>query len=431
MPNQRTQFTALMRILHWTMAAMVLTMLGIGVAMVASLGDYHVLVSIHRPLGVAILILVVVRFVVRRLSQLPPWVPTMSRLERLAASAGEYTMYGLMFALPLVGWSMLSAARYPIVLFWLRPLAVHPAARRPAVRDLAEGAHGPGILALPGIPRPLRGDLVPHADRPGWNAVPDGAMECSAARGRPRQRATDGTERIRSTTDSGGWSPRRNAMTANASAIEAADGSGSRHWPTKDSPLPPVSGAYSSPTQPGETSGCGCCACAGPAECAFRAPRHGGARPRRGMERLAHHVREAIAADRSGTRRPIIAIVDVQSQAYGRLEAALGADPPVTAAAADAYATARMAGHPVVALIVGNVLVGGLNAHGDQAHRLLAARMIPKSLSRLCTKQSAICRHAADGRRTLDETRQDRHSDGLRHPPVRQARLAARVDHRH
>jgi len=28
-----------MRILHWLMAAMVLTMLGIGVAMVASLGD--------------------------------------------------------------------------------------------------------------------------------------------------------------------------------------------------------------------------------------------------------------------------------------------------------------------------------------------------------------------------------------------------------
>ena len=117
MANQRTQFTALMRILHWTMAAMVLTMLGVGVTMVASLADYHVLVSIHRPLGVAILILVVVRFVVRRLSRLPPFPPTMSRLERRAAAASEYTMYGLMFALPLVGWSMLSAAQYPVMLF--------------------------------------------------------------------------------------------------------------------------------------------------------------------------------------------------------------------------------------------------------------------------------------------------------------------------
>jgi cytochrome b561 len=41
----------------------------------------------------------------------------MSRLERRAAAASEYTMYGLMFALPLVGWSMLSAARYPVMLF--------------------------------------------------------------------------------------------------------------------------------------------------------------------------------------------------------------------------------------------------------------------------------------------------------------------------
>ena len=117
MSNERTQFTALMRVLHWTMAAMVLTMLGIGVAMVASLADYHLLVSIHRPLGAAILVLVVVRFVVRRLSPLPPFPPTMSRLERRAAAAGEYMLYGLMFALPLVGWSMLSAAQYPVMLF--------------------------------------------------------------------------------------------------------------------------------------------------------------------------------------------------------------------------------------------------------------------------------------------------------------------------
>jgi cytochrome b561 len=111
------QFTALSRLLHWTMAAMVLTMLCIGVAMVASLADYHVLVSIHRPLGIAILILVVVRFVNRQLSPLPPFPATMSRAERLAATASEFTMYGLMFVLPLVGWGMLSAARYPIVLY--------------------------------------------------------------------------------------------------------------------------------------------------------------------------------------------------------------------------------------------------------------------------------------------------------------------------
>jgi cytochrome b561 len=112
-----TQFPAFSRLLHWTMAAMVLTMLCIGVAMVVSLGSYHVLVSIHRPLGIAILILVVVRFVNRLLNPPPPFPSTMWRAECWVATASEYTMYGLMFVLPLVGWGMLSAARYPIVLF--------------------------------------------------------------------------------------------------------------------------------------------------------------------------------------------------------------------------------------------------------------------------------------------------------------------------
>src|SRR5712664_4443369 len=117
MSTQRSQFAAFSRLLHWTMAAMVLTMLCIGVAMVVSLGSYHVLVSIHRPLGIAILDLVIVRFVNRLLNPPPPFPATMSRAERLVATSSELTMYGLMFVLPLVGWGMLSAARYPIVLY--------------------------------------------------------------------------------------------------------------------------------------------------------------------------------------------------------------------------------------------------------------------------------------------------------------------------
>jgi len=112
---------------------------------------------------------------------------------------------------------------------------------------------------------------------------------------------------------------------------------------------------------------------------------------------LASHVREAIAADSSGKKRPIIAIVDVQSQAYGRLEALLGIHLSL-AAGADAYATARMAGHPVVALIVGTALSGGLLGHGDQAHRLLALDD-PGVVIQAMRKQAA----ARVTRRTVEE----------------------------
>ena len=115
--SEQQKFPGLMRILHWLMAAMVLTMLGIGVAMVASLGDYHRLVSLHRPLGISILILVVIRYVNRQFSTLPPFPPTMSSQERFVAHASEILLYTLLFVEPLVGWGMLSAAGYPIVMF--------------------------------------------------------------------------------------------------------------------------------------------------------------------------------------------------------------------------------------------------------------------------------------------------------------------------
>jgi cytochrome b561 len=113
----RTQFALQSRILHWLMAAMLLAMLFIGVSMVASLGDYHTLVAIHRPLGIMILILAAIRFVNRMCTTLPPFPPTMSRQERFMASSSEKLLYALMFALPLVGWGMLSVAHYPIVMF--------------------------------------------------------------------------------------------------------------------------------------------------------------------------------------------------------------------------------------------------------------------------------------------------------------------------
>jgi malonate decarboxylase gamma subunit len=112
---------------------------------------------------------------------------------------------------------------------------------------------------------------------------------------------------------------------------------------------------------------------------------------------LARHVREAITVDSSGVRRPILAIVDVQSQAYGRFEALLGIHLSL-AAAVDAYAAARMAGHPLVALIVGAALSGGLLAHGAQAHRLLALDD-PGVVIHAMRKQSA----ARVTRRTVDE----------------------------
>jgi len=86
---------------------------------------------------------------------------------------------------------------------------------------------------------------------------------------------------------------------------------------------------------------------------------------------LAMRVREAIEQDANGNRRPVIAIVDIKSQAYGRREET-AAIFLATATAADAYASARMKGHPVIALVVGQAISGGFLTHGYQANRILA-----------------------------------------------------------
>jgi cytochrome b561 len=114
---QQRPFPIFSRILHWTMAVMILAMLFIGIGMVASVSAYHSLISIHRPLGALVLVLVAIRLVNRRLNPPPPLPDGMPRWQRLAAHGSHVLLYALMFAVPLVGWAMLSAARYPIVLY--------------------------------------------------------------------------------------------------------------------------------------------------------------------------------------------------------------------------------------------------------------------------------------------------------------------------
>ena len=117
MTNDRKQFSPSVRFFHWLTAATVLTMLGIGMRMITSLAAYHTLMSIHRPLGIVLLIIVATRLVNRLLHGGPELPITMSGREKLLARSSEVLLYALLFAMPLVGWGMLSAARFPIAMF--------------------------------------------------------------------------------------------------------------------------------------------------------------------------------------------------------------------------------------------------------------------------------------------------------------------------
>ena len=163
------RFTPLQRLLHWVVAVCILAMLFIGVGMVSSVEPkYLTLVSIHKPLGMAILVLALIRLVVRLRYGAPPLPADLPEPMKLAAYLSHYALYALMIAMPLIGWGMLSAAAYPVKLWDGVYLPADPAAER-------QPAHGPLECAfLPGVSL-LRPD--PHAHR-------RGALPCARPAGR-------------------------------------------------------------------------------------------------------------------------------------------------------------------------------------------------------------------------------------------------------
>jgi len=118
MISKLTRFTALQRTLHWLMAVCIITMLFIGVFMVSTIMPrYLPFISLHKTLGIAILILALLRLAVRVRYGTPALPADLPAPMKLAAVLSHYALYALMIAMPLLGWAMLSAAEYPVVLF--------------------------------------------------------------------------------------------------------------------------------------------------------------------------------------------------------------------------------------------------------------------------------------------------------------------------
>ncbi|MBN8791620.1 MAG: cytochrome b [Stenotrophomonas nitritireducens] len=129
------------RVLHWSMAVMIIAMLFIGVTMVASLHLRPLLIDLHRPLGVAIGVLALLRLYNRLRHRPPPLPAELPAWQAMAARLSHWMLYALMLLMPLIGWAMLSAGGYPIVLWkGLQLPAIVP--HTPALYAALRNAHG-------------------------------------------------------------------------------------------------------------------------------------------------------------------------------------------------------------------------------------------------------------------------------------------------
>ncbi|MFG1424013.1 cytochrome b [Roseixanthobacter liquoris] len=105
-----------LRWLHWAMAALLMALLGLGLAMAYGtfdLGQTFALYQWHKSLGVLILPLVALRLALRLGTRGPRAAPRGSgraRLEAAAARMVHTLFYVLMVGVPLTGWLVVSSS---------------------------------------------------------------------------------------------------------------------------------------------------------------------------------------------------------------------------------------------------------------------------------------------------------------------------------
>jgi cytochrome b561 len=111
------RFNLLQRSLHWLMAVCIFAMFFIGVGMVSTVRPVYLpLIRVHETLGMTILVLVLIRLALRLHFGAPSLPADLPAPIKLVAVLSQYALYGLMIAMPMIGWAMLSAAKYPVVL---------------------------------------------------------------------------------------------------------------------------------------------------------------------------------------------------------------------------------------------------------------------------------------------------------------------------
>ncbi len=148
----QARYSTVAVILHWTIAALLVWAVGMawysdrleGAEKIAAL-------QLHKPLGISILVLTLVRLAWRWIHKPPPLSPHLKPWERILAKTVHVLFYVILLALPLSGWAMVSASKlisvYPINMFglfhWpaLSFLTDLPPDQRKAAHEAFEAAH--------------------------------------------------------------------------------------------------------------------------------------------------------------------------------------------------------------------------------------------------------------------------------------------------
>jgi cytochrome b561 len=112
-------YTLTARVLHWLVAALVLTMVPLGIVIANEWGgsQQERLYDLHKSVGALLIPVVIVRLIYR-LVEAPPRLPAdVPAIQQFAAHATHWVLYALLLVQPLVGWIGTSAYPAPVPVF--------------------------------------------------------------------------------------------------------------------------------------------------------------------------------------------------------------------------------------------------------------------------------------------------------------------------
>jgi len=116
--NTRDRYGTVAQTLHWLVVAMLIVQFTLAyVAKNLPLGpDKLGTLARHKSVGITILAVAVLRLAWRSFNPPPP-LPPMPQWQAIAARVSHASLYTLLFAMPLIGWTMSSASNYPVSWF--------------------------------------------------------------------------------------------------------------------------------------------------------------------------------------------------------------------------------------------------------------------------------------------------------------------------
>jgi len=122
--NTEDRYGAIAMLLHWAMAVLIIGLAALGLYMVtlpdAGFNTKKIaLILYHKELGLLALVLFAARLAWRVTQILPVLAAQVPDWQKITARFVHLCFYALMFALPMTGWLMSSAAGIPVTFFGL------------------------------------------------------------------------------------------------------------------------------------------------------------------------------------------------------------------------------------------------------------------------------------------------------------------------